>query len=79
MLAYFHHTPYDLVFVCDHNEVAIDDDGERYTNEKLQDEIYKRILSILSAAKSKYIMLKGSVLERVKKVVEYADIKRENS
>lgn len=78
-LAYFHHNPYDLVFVCDHNEVAIDDDGERYTNEKLQDEIYKIILSILSAAESKYIILKGSVLERVKKVIKYADIKRENN
>lgn len=79
VLAYFHHNPYDLVFVCDHKEVAIDDDGERYTNEKLQDEIYKKILSILSVAEAKYIILKGSVLERVRKVVEYADIKRENN
>ena len=71
VLAYFHHNPYDLVFVCDHNEVAIDDDGERYTNEKLQNCIYERIIEVLQLCEINYQYVVGTRESRLANVTDY--------
>lgn len=66
LLKYFNHSKYDLVFFCDHREIAIEDDGERYTDETMRDQlssIVKETLPVLGI--NKYVFLDGSKSERL--------------
>lgn len=63
LLEYFNHEQYDIVFYCDHTEIEIEDDGERYTDAWMRNQIANKIVEILCY--KKYIKLKGSKSERL--------------
>lgn len=66
LLKYFNHSKYDVVFFCDHREIVIEDDGERYTDEGMRDHlasIVKETLHFLGI--NNYALLEGSKSERL--------------
>lgn len=66
LLEYFNHDKYDLIFYCDHTEISIEDDGERYTSENLRNKIALQIIEVLNTLNyNKYIVLKGTKDERL--------------
>lgn len=71
VLAYFHHNPYDLVFVCDHNEVDIDDDGQRYTETDLRNYINEKIIEVLQFCKINYQYIVGTRESRLANVIDH--------
>jgi len=66
LLEYFKHTKYDVIFLCDHQGVPMEDDGERYTNEKLRANLTTVVEeTLLSLDITDYIVLKGSKAQRL--------------
>ncbi|MBS5528242.1 MAG: ATP-binding protein [Prevotella sp.] len=74
VLTYFRHNPYDLIFVCDHNEVDIDDDGQRYIDDNLRNNIYKVMLDVLLKEECLYCIIKGNVRNRIKQILNMLEI-----
>ncbi|MGB7924869.1 MAG: ATP-binding protein [Pyrinomonadaceae bacterium] len=70
VLNYFNHIKYDAVFYCDHQEIAIADDGERYTDETLRNRLATIVEeTLLYLGISDYIVLKGTQAERLEHVM----------
>ena len=66
------HSRYDLVFYCDHSEIDLIDDGERFTDRNLQNKLSHEIIKTLKDLDyENYITLKGSKEERLTKALEY--------
>ena len=75
LLKYFNHIKYDLVFYCDHTEIKIEDDGERYTSEILREEIGAQIIKVLKSLDyNKYIVLKGDKNQRLSTALKFVNL-----
>ena len=68
ILEYFTHQPYDYIFVCDHTDISIFDDGERYTDKQMQKKIYDEVLDVLNSLNLNYKLISGAVDKRVNDV-----------
>lgn len=71
VLDYFKYQMYDIIFVCDHKDVLLYDDGERYTNSNLRDSIANEVFSVLDELQLDYIMLLGNNSERISTVFKH--------
>jgi nicotinamide riboside kinase len=66
LLKYFKHTKYDVVFFCDHRGITIEDDGERYTDERMRDHLASIVMETLPhLGINKYAVLEGSRSDRL--------------
>lgn len=65
LLEYFRYKSYDIIFLCSHEEIKIEDDGERFVDEGLRYDIYMEVKNILEMMKIEYHELKGTIQERL--------------
>lgn len=59
------HERYDLVFLCDPADVAVEDDGQRYTDVDLRQEIHQHVLRVLEEEHYEYVILSGTPQNRL--------------
>ncbi|GAB3918171.1 ATP/GTP-binding protein [Larkinella terrae] len=65
------HINYDLVFFCDHHEVAIEQDGVRLVDPFLRERAAEEILKFIELLGSKPIILFGDREQRVRAVLRH--------
>jgi nicotinamide riboside kinase len=71
LLKYFKHTAYDVVLFCDHQEIPIVDDGERYTDQELRSVLASVVEETLHSLKIRdYVVVRGTRTERLKLAME---------
>ena len=65
------HSPYDIVFLCDHTEIELLDDGQRYIDKGLQDTLAHKIVETLSYLDyHTWVRVQGSERERLSFALE---------
>ena len=69
LLDYFSYKMYDFIFVCSHEEILIEDDGQRYVDEKLRENIYKEVIKTLQEMGISYYEIKGTIPQRMEKIL----------
>jgi len=70
----FRHKRYDQVFFCSYTEVPLVDNGIRNTDRIMRKEINTLIIKVLKELNYSYTEVKGSITERVDKIIKTLDI-----
>jgi nicotinamide riboside kinase len=74
LMKYFAHQKYEVVFFCDHREIPIQDDGERYTDETLRNKLASLVeAALLSFGLKDYCVLSGSRSERLDQAIQFLE------
>lgn len=66
----YHAKQYDLVLLCNHLEVPIEDDGLRHTSAKLREAVADEIKAALNRYNVRHLLISGDHRERYKRAVE---------
>lgn len=60
------HEPYDLVLLCDHSEISILDDGQRFTDESLREQVNGGVVAALhQLGHREFVFVRGSREDRL--------------